>query len=73
MKEKAQRVQDGAGQDSAPDSGAQSLPLRYVNAHYTIVGVPARDLSADEARRYGAKIAAVQAASSIMIYQEVEP
>ena len=33
----------------------------------------AKGLSADEARRYGAKIAAVQAASSIMIYQEVEP
>lgn len=72
MREKAQRTQEMAQDAVETESGVQALPLRYVNPNYTIVGVPGRDLSADEARRYGARIAAAQACSGVVIYQESE-
>ena len=55
-------TQDGAGQTARP--------LRYVNPHYTIGGVPARDLTAEEAHKHRARIAAAQAASGVVIYRE---
>ena len=58
--------------DKTGAEGQEPKPLRYVNPHYTIGGVPARDLTADEAAKHGATIAAAQAASRVVIYQEAE-
>ena len=57
--------------EAVQEQGQEQKPLRYVNPHYTIPGVPARDLTAEEAARHGATIAAVQAASRLVVYQEV--
>lgn len=62
------RAQEGA--EAAGDG--QARPLRYVNPNYVITGVPARDLTADEARRFGPLIEAAQAAAGVLIYGEVE-
>lgn len=72
-KDDAAAAQDDAGKGVGTDAVAlaEARPLRYVNANYVITGVPARDLSADEARVYGATVAAVQAASGVIIYEEV--
>ena len=44
--------------------------LRYVNPHFTIPGVPARDLSAEEAAVYRTYIDEAQANSRVTIYEE---
>ena len=65
-------AEPGAETGAGEQAGVQVRPLRYVNTNYVITGVPARDLSADEAAKYGPTIAAAQAAGRVVIYQEVE-
>ncbi len=63
------------GNEGGPDlvalpAGAElpGQPLRYVGAGEYIYGVPARDLSADEAALFAAQIAAVAAATGRVLY-----
>lgn len=51
---------------------AQASPLRYVGDGEYIYGVPARNLSAEEAAMYGATIAATAAATGRVLYAPME-
>lgn len=51
---------------------AQASPLRYVGDGEYVYGVPARNLSADEAATYGATITATAAATGRVLYAPME-
>lgn len=49
-----------------------NIALRYVGDGEYIHGVPARDLSAEEAERYADAIAAAQLATGRVLYERVK-
>jgi hypothetical protein len=74
MKSVAGKTGFGAAEeiDATPKAGIESMtaaPLRYVGEGEYIVGVPARDLSAEEALRYAAAIAEVEATTGRALYR----
>lgn len=60
-----------AAQQEEEGTVQTAKPMRYADPNYTIPGVPARDLSAEEAARFAARIQEVQTNCNLVIYEEV--
>ena len=62
-------TEEGSGPiELPPDAQLPTQALRYVGDGEYIYGVPARDLTADEAASFAALIAATQAATERVLY-----
>jgi len=69
MAKKSIAEETGFGVATMPD---KAQGRRYVGGGEYIPGVPARDLSAEEAATYAPMIAATEAATGRILYQAIE-